>query len=201
MADRVNIGDWVSAYKGYALVERIIPVFYETWHEAIGMLPKDKKVGDIENTTVILKRICNWDFKTRGNIVRETNSIEFLESVTKDEKAKIDKVLSDEKVKKKFDALSPKSAPLGMVVNLDIRLPEDESDRVIESIDRLENNGNLEMTMSQVSTCFQEKFDVDIFRKCDAKGSDVKCKLQVYSFEHRYQNNEAVFTKIKIVSG
>lgn len=185
----IREGDWVDAYGGYGIVVKVEPEYYEYWYSDI---PEGKKVGDKKQDIVLVKILCNHEFKVRPQV--RTVAMSLMSPITKKDMAAISKLLKDEKVAKKFENYRVQET--GYVINWDQDLPDESFEAVRHGLENLTNNGNLAMTMKEIEKYFREVFDIDLFRKTKSPN----CYVQLLSSEPiSYRCKEMLFKEIRIL--
>lgn len=184
-----KIGDWIAGHNGYGMIDRIIPIYYEYWNEEI---PEGKQIGDISGYMIVMRRLCSYEFKVR--IKDEIFAAWSKMHISKKDMLRIEKILQDPKIKKRFDEYKTKE--FGLVIGLPNKGTEEEIKKIKHFIASIPNNGNLKMTMKDIEKYMKDNLDMHPLWNRE-KGANYR--LQVYAKDYRYRGKEILFSEIKLI--
>lgn len=187
---------WMGAMDGYVQIERVISEYIEGWEGSFLHQFKGRKKGELNAETAIVRKLCNRSFKTRSNIIRRSGLLDSMEDVCNQEMKSIEALLQDEKVRSRFDALSPESSPISNLINLNFWLPSEEVDRMKRDHD---NNELFELHMEDVIAYLKEKYNVDLYKSNKVEGN-YELQLQFDNKEFRVKNRKKIFSGILILN-
>lgn len=190
----IREGDWVDLYGGYGVVVKIFPEYYECWWKDI---PDDKAPGEKKQDRVIIKRFCNREFKVYPQT--KVMSMDLVSEIEPSDLDRINELLMDEKISRRFEQYRVDNS-IGDVINFDQFLSDRKFAEVKAWLDRLENNGNLQMTMMEINSLLKRELDVDVFAHVD-KIPRPNCYIQVVSSGlGEYRDKEMLFKKLGIIA-
>lgn len=188
----IKEGDWIDAYGGYGIVVKIIPEYYESWW---GDIPENKTPGDIKQDRVIIKRFCSHQFKVYPQT--KVMSMKLVSEIENNDMDKIAALLKDEKSLRRFERYQITDS-ISDVINWDRYLSEDKFEEIKTGLERLDNNGNLKITMMEISALLKQVFDIDLFARVD-KIPRPNCYIQMISCGiGGYRNKEKLFKELRI---
>lgn len=186
----IEVGDWVEGDNGYGVIVKIFPEYYNYWDDD---LPDDKKPGDKNQDSVIIKRFCSFDFKVYPQT--QTNSMESVSKVTKKDMKKINSLLKDEKTAKRFESYNVHD-DICEIVNWDQKLSKESIKLIRKGLENLKNNGTLNMTMREIEAYIKNEFDIDLI---DDSKFIPNCYIQLTTIGLGvYKDKELLFKQIGI---
>ncbi len=186
----IKIGDWVEGDNGYGVIARIFPRYYQYSDDNI---PAGKKIGDKLQDSVILKRFCSFDFKV--HLQTRVISASLASIVSANDMEQINVLLKDVKILKRFESYQMKE-DLCEVVNFDQNNSIEKIAIISNGLNKLEGNGNLNMTIREIESYLKIEFDIELINRAKLPN----CFIQLLSAGlGLYRNNEMLFKKISIL--
>ena len=186
----ITVNAWIELSQGYGLTRGVYPLYFESWQK----IPEDKSEGDYQLTMIVGKQLCDFCFKNKIRVAVENSRLCKLASGAV--VIKLNAILADSKVQRKFDALEvPEN--LGGIHLFVVDLPFDEADECLVKV-------------AAFSESHKNGFTFDAFRQALPKvcasflssygpvPSEGKRRIEINLFNHMFALNDQkqrIFTK------
>lgn len=184
----VEIGDWVDALGGYGIVVSVVPEYYEYWYTNV---PPGKSVGDKKQDIVVVKKLCNHEFKV--GIQTKCLSASLVSPITKIDLSLISKLLKDERIARRFEKYKVREEET--VVNWHQEMSDTRFEEVRNELENLKENGKLRWTVSDAESFLRKSLGFELIMQTKSPN----CYIQLISAGLGvYRGKETVFKEIQI---
>lgn len=187
----MEVGDWGESLEGYGQLVDIVKGYYEDWNHD---LQHENKIGKERTYFGIVHTFCDFDFKVRNK--SETIRVSNFRPMNKKTKNKIDELLSDEKILKRYKNYKVlKKEKLGLQSAFDLILDENKMKSIQESLLNMENNGNLSLFFNDIEDYFKKEFQFNLRNEANKHPT---CQIILFNKGCRFKEKKQLFSEISI---
>lgn len=153
----LKVGDWVHTQNGIGIITNVLPKYYQYWEKEydeakrlsswgddqdvanriFGEIPE---VGDWKKDIITMKRLCNHDIKPLSRTMCFTTPAYANNKITKREMKEVNKILQDQKIRKKFENYTCKYEQTRHLWG--IYISPEKAVQIKSALDKLEGNAS-----------------------------------------------------------
>lgn len=185
-------GDWIEGYGGIGIIEDIRPYYYQEWERR--KLPEGTKVGDKAYDRIIMKRLCNYNYKK--SFQRTSFNADLSNKITKKSMEEVSSLLADKKTKERYEKYKGKE--IGLMVWFDYTLPKVSVNIIKEFIDSLNTDNELGKTYQDLIEVFLNECSVDL--KDTSTPLEANISIGLYNKEFINIDKDLIFANLKYIN-